>query len=284
MQPEPRVGRLSIISVAVAAVLIFGTVSARATTYYVSQSGNDSWTGTSDSEPWQTLTKASTITYGAGDQILLKCGDTWNEELHPLGSGTPSSPIVIGSYGAGDKPIIDRLDYNQDRVGVRLDDQGGYKIAGLEFNRCMTGIYAEYSDGCPTKESLQIEDCYFHDSLNYGHYEEYPDPRNIGLGVCLFSYEKDNRIVLNDITIKNCTFRRLASGVWTNSPGWTAGPSGTASPTISAGITMPGTAWPGQCSSAARIGSLKTANGVLSAEDLAAGMARRSTLRATATT
>jgi len=221
MQPEPRVGRLSIISVipvVVAAALIFGTVSARATTYYVSQSGDDSWTGTSDSEPWQTLTKASTITYGAGDQILLKCGDTWNEELHPGGSGTPSSPIVIGSYGTGNKPTIDRQDYNIDRVGVHLADQAGYKIAGIEFNRCMTGIYAEYSDGAPTKESLQIEDCYFHDSLKYDNYKDYPTPRNIGLGVCLFSHERDNNIVLNDITIKNCTFRRLASGVWTNSP------------------------------------------------------------------
>ncbi len=218
MQPEPRVGRLSIISVAVAAVLIFGTVSARATTYYVSQSGNDSWTGTSDSEPWQTLTKASTITYGAGDQILLKCGDTWNEELHPGGSGTPSSPIVIGSYGAGDKPIIDRLDYNQDRIGVHLADQAGYTIAGIEFNRCMTGIYAEYSDGAPTREFIRIEDCDFRDSLKYDHYETYPTPRNIGLGVCLFSHERGNNIVLTDITIKNCTFRRLASGVWTNNP------------------------------------------------------------------
>ena len=82
MQPEPRVGRLSIISVVVAAVLIFGTVSANATTYYVSQSsGNDSWTGQAPGPngtrgPWKTLAKASTIDYVVGDRILLKCGDT----------------------------------------------------------------------------------------------------------------------------------------------------------------------------------------------------------------
>ena len=81
----------------------------------------------------------------------------------------------------------------------------------------MTGIYGEYSDGCPTKRFIWIEDCYFHDSLLYQHYEDYPK-RKIGLGVCFFSHERDNRIVLADITIKNCVFRRLASGVWTNSP------------------------------------------------------------------
>jgi hypothetical protein len=280
MQPEPGVGKLSIISVVVAAVLIFGTAPARATTYYVSQSsGNDSWTGQSPSPngtrgPWKTLARAST-NYVAGDCILLKCGDTWNEEFHPKGSGTPSNPIVIGSYGEGGKPVIDRQDYTKDLMGIHLADQEGYKIVGIEFARCMTGIYAEYSDGSPTRKFIWIEDCYFHDSLKYGHYETYPSPRNIGLGICFFSYERENKIVLSDITIKNCVFRRLASGVWTNSPdnfnknasyiynfgnmtfedclfeevfsgngacaGLPAGPSGTASRTISAGVSGPGT-------------------------------------------
>jgi len=223
MQPEPGVRTRSVISVVVAAVLVFGTVSAKATTYYVSQSsGNDSWTGQAPGPngtrgPWKTLARASTH-YVAGDRILLKCGDTWNEALRPKGSGTPGNPIVIGSYGEGRKPLIDRQDYTEDRIGIHLTDQAGYKIVGIEFARCMTGIYAEYSDGAPTREFIWIEDCYFHDSLKYGHYETYPNPRNIGLGICFFSHERDNRIVLSDITIEHCVFRRLASGVWTNSP------------------------------------------------------------------
>ena len=223
MQPEPGVRKFSLISAVAAAALIFGAVSARAATYYVSQSsGNDRWTGQAASPegtsgPWKTLARASTD-YVAGDRILLKCGDTWNEELHPKGSGTPKDPITIGSYGEGRKPVIDRQDYRQDLIGIHLADQEGYKIVGIEFARCMTGIYAEYSAGSPTRTFLWIEDCYFHDSLTYGPYETYPTPRNIGLGVCLFSHERGNKIVLADITIRNCVFRRLASGVWTNSP------------------------------------------------------------------
>ncbi|MHC4252687.1 MAG: LamG-like jellyroll fold domain-containing protein, partial [Planctomycetota bacterium] len=194
----------------------------KATTFYVSQStGNDSWTGqaasrSGDRGPWKTLARAST-TYVPGDRILLKCGDTWNEELRPKGSGTPSKPITIGSYGKGKKPVIDRQDYRQDRSGIHLVDQGGFKIVGIEFNRCMTGIYGEYSDGCPTKRFIWVEDCYFHDALLYQHYEDYPR-RKIGLGICFFSHERDKKIVLADITIKNCVFRRLASAIWTNSP------------------------------------------------------------------
>lgn len=191
-------------------------------TFYVSQSlGNDSWSGKVPAPngadgPWKTLARAS-ADYIPGDRILLRRGDTWNEELRPRGEGTRRDLITIASYGEGHKPIIDRQDYTRDRIGIHLVDQGGYKILGIEFNRCMTGIYAEYSDGCPTRQYLWIEDCYFHDSLLYGHYEDYPR-RKIGLGVCLFSHERHNRLVLANVTVKNCVFRRLASGFWTNNP------------------------------------------------------------------
>ena len=94
-------GKWFVIGVVAAAILSLGAVSAKATTYYVSQSlGNDSWTGRAASPdgtsgPWKTLARASTE-YLPGDRILLKCGDTWNEEIHPKGSGTPKDPITIG--------------------------------------------------------------------------------------------------------------------------------------------------------------------------------------------
>ena len=205
---------------AAAVVLMLGTISAQAATYYVSQStGNDSANGQSAKTPWKTLAKASTVKLAAGDSILLKCGDTWNEDLRPQGSGTAAKPILIGSYGeGGKKPIIDRQDDKQDLYGIYLKDQEGFKIVGLEFNKCMTGIYAEYSDDCPTKKYIWIEDCYFHDSLTYGGYQTYPTPKNISLGICFFSYERDKKIVIQDIMIKKCVFRRLASAIWTNSP------------------------------------------------------------------
>ncbi len=205
-----------------AASLLCGGFTANAATYYVSQStGDDSLDGLAAAKagakgPWKTLTKAS-IEYKPGDSILLKKGDTWNEELTPKGSGTPEKPILISSYGQGNKPLIDREDFKQDRTGIRLDNKSGYKIVGIEFARCMTGIYAEYAKGAPTQKYLWIEDCYFRDSLLYGRYEDYPK-RKIGLGVCLFSWATDKKIVMQDIMVKNCVFRRLASGFWTNSP------------------------------------------------------------------
>ena len=207
----------------VPAVLWIAIAPAKAATYHVSQAtGNDTWTGTAEDPangtgPWKSLAKASTVSLSPGDRILLKCGDTWNEELQPKGNGTAENPILISSYGKGPKPVIDRQDDKQDRTGIRLSDQAGFKIAGLEFARCLTGVYADYSANRPTAKFLRIEDCYFHDSLLYQHYEDYPK-RKIGLGVCLFSNERANRIVLADVAVRNCVFRRLASGFWTNSP------------------------------------------------------------------
>jgi len=217
------VRRLRAFTLVLPVAVAMAATSASATTYYVSQSvGNDSWSGQAASPdgtdgPLKTLANASKIECAPGDRILLKCGDTWNEELCPQGNGTPDNPITIGSYGQGKKPVIDREDYKKDRIGIYLSDQEGFKIVGIEFNRCMTGICGEYSDECPTKRFLWIEDCYFHDSLLYQHYEDYPK-RKIGLGISLFSHELENKVVLRDITIKDCVFRRLASAVWTNSP------------------------------------------------------------------
>ncbi len=202
-----------------------GAVHRPPKTFYVSQSsGDDNLSGEAAatagrSGPWKTLAKVSAVSLVAGDRILLKSGDTWkNEELRPKGNGTAQNPVLIAAYGSGPKPVIDGEDYQLDRHGIRLDDQQGFKIVGLEFYRCMTGIYAEYSAGVATRSFIWIEDCYFHESLAYGGYQKYPSPKNIGLGICFFSHERDNRIVLKDIMIRNCVFRRLASAVWTNSP------------------------------------------------------------------
>jgi len=188
-------------------------------TYYVSQStGLDTNTGLTSGAPWKTLAHASAVTLNAGDAILLKCGDTWNEELQPKGSGSAGNPIYMGSYGSGNKPLIDRGDVAQQN-GIHLIDQEGYKIVGLEFSHCETGIFGEYHTGNPTRHFVWIEDCYFHDSLRYGHYENYYTAKNISVGVSFWSFESwSNNVSLQDITVKNCVFRRMASGIWTNSP------------------------------------------------------------------
>jgi len=82
------------------------TVSA--TDYYISASGNDANTGLTISTPWKTITKVNSAfaNMKPGDQILFNRGDTFYGSLVISKSGTSGSPITIGAYGAGEKPII----------------------------------------------------------------------------------------------------------------------------------------------------------------------------------
>lgn len=75
--------------------------------FYVSNSGSDSNDGLSTGAPFLTLGKVNTISMYPGDQVLLKRGGTWAENLTISGSGTVSQPITISTYDVGAAPIID---------------------------------------------------------------------------------------------------------------------------------------------------------------------------------
>ena len=75
-------------------------------TFYVSSStGNDNNPGTYQ-QPWKTLNKVSNTTLSAGETVLLKRNDVWEESLTLNGSGDLNNPITIGAYGSGNKPKI----------------------------------------------------------------------------------------------------------------------------------------------------------------------------------
>jgi parallel beta-helix repeat protein len=89
-------------------VIIFGlsNFSAYATTYYVSNAGNDSNSGITTALPWKTLAKVNSTTFKAGDQILFQNGSTFYGTLTVKNSGFAGSPIVYGAYGTGSNPMI----------------------------------------------------------------------------------------------------------------------------------------------------------------------------------
>jgi parallel beta-helix repeat protein len=91
--------------------LMVVSMTASATVYYVdSAAGKDTNSGTSSSAPWKTLAKVSSHSYSAGDQILLKSGSTWREQISVRSSGASGKPIVFGAYGSGSPPLINGAD------------------------------------------------------------------------------------------------------------------------------------------------------------------------------
>ena len=78
-------------------------VEAKATTYYVSNSGSDANPGTSSAQAWRTTARVSATTFRPGDRVLLAGGQTFRGGIWLRGAsrGTAAQPIVFRSYGTG---------------------------------------------------------------------------------------------------------------------------------------------------------------------------------------
>jgi len=77
-------------------------LSAFPTDYYVSPSGDDNSAGTA-LDPWRTIDRVNKNSYSAGDRIFFESGTIFTGTLTFTNSsaGTPSSPILVTSYGTG---------------------------------------------------------------------------------------------------------------------------------------------------------------------------------------
>ncbi len=121
MDQFPRQVR-SILTVVLTTVVLVTALSAGATDYFVSQSaGNDSWSGLLP-DPDPTMTDGPKQSLGAaagllnnvalpGDRVLLRRGDTWSGDISltlSSAAGTVTEPIVVGAYGSGASPTLDR--------------------------------------------------------------------------------------------------------------------------------------------------------------------------------
>jgi hypothetical protein len=94
-------------------VFLFVCFSSQAFTksYYLSSTGDDSRTSTeaqSQLTPWKSIQKLNTIysLLKPGDSVLFRRGDVFYGSINIDVSGTNTAPIVFGSYGNGEQPVI----------------------------------------------------------------------------------------------------------------------------------------------------------------------------------
>lgn len=84
-------------------------------TYYVAFSGSDTYTmvqAMNQNTPWKTINKVnqSFSAMSAGDRVLFNRGDIFSGATLTIGrSGISGSPMTIGSYGSGPKPVLTAL-------------------------------------------------------------------------------------------------------------------------------------------------------------------------------
>jgi len=101
---------------------------ARASDYYIdSVGGNDNNNGTSESTPWETLSKVSSTTFSAGDNIYFKRGSSYSGCATINGNGTAGNPITVGAYGNGNAPSFTNPSYSNNN-GNAMRIRGDYQI------------------------------------------------------------------------------------------------------------------------------------------------------------
>lgn len=205
---------------AAAGAAIPGSATAPGVTRYVSQSqGNDAWDGlaprrTASHGPWKTLARASETTFADGDQLLLKCGDVWNDGLDLKGHGSAANPAVIASYGAGPRPRIDRQDPSMagGKRCVTLDGNAhGWRLAGLELANGINGVMARIAEA--GHSYLRLERLYIHGCKHGGPFPHSDgDQNNQQIGILLTGP------ITGAATITGCTLEDNFVGITTSTP------------------------------------------------------------------
>ncbi|WP_184550482.1 right-handed parallel beta-helix repeat-containing protein [Mucilaginibacter sp. FT3.2] len=144
-------------------------------TYYVDPAGNDGNNGTSSASPWQTISKINAHTFLPGDQVLFKAGGTWTGNVAFLGSGSAGAPIVVNTYGTGNKPIINGGGLVNGSITLLLNNQSYWEINNLEItNTIATGLHYAVSgikvinSASTLANHIYVRNCYVHDVNSTG--------------------------------------------------------------------------------------------------------------------
>ena len=132
----------ALIAIAAVSMATAAPAQAAGSTYYVNNASgsgcNDSGSG-SITTPWCTFTPANALTFGAGDQLLLARGDTWNQQLTLHGSGTAASHAVLSAYGSGALPRILR-DGVSSEMAIDAENPSYFDYSNLELGDAGIGL------------------------------------------------------------------------------------------------------------------------------------------------
>ena len=180
-------------------------VFASGTAYYVdSVNGSDSNSGTSPENAWQSLARAS-VTYSAGDRILLKCGSVFDSAFDTRGSGTAEAPITVSSYGEGALPVI--VNNNPYPIFI-IHSASNWIIENIEFTAPEgTGAMYIVAHTDENVENITLRNCVFHDIA--------PDDETTGSAA--ISINTDGSAArIKHIHLDNLKFYNVSWGIHTN--------------------------------------------------------------------
>ncbi|MFC5665220.1 carbohydrate binding domain-containing protein [Kitasatospora misakiensis] len=202
--PVRRASRfLALLATVAGALLPAHAAVAAGSAHFVDCSAASNGNGTQAS-PWNSVTSVNNTVFGAGDSILFAAGTTCNGQLTPQGSGVSGSPVTIGSFGTGAKPVINAG--GATGAVIRLLNQQYWEIGGLELINSAAspdyrqGVFAENSSG-GVLHHIRVHDMFIHNISGWSAGEYVV---NAGVGI-----QTDHTTPVStwdDIVVENNTF------------------------------------------------------------------------------
>jgi len=168
------------------------------TTYYVDCQGSDSNDGLSPASAWATLTKADAGTLTPGDALLLKRGCTFTSMLTAKWNGTPASAILIGAYGSGSDPLIQRDAGGTATTLVGVEVSGSYQT----IEDIQTKVINPYlNTSCLQADGTGVPDGWYvgFDIGGTSNTLENLDASSASVGIALDDTAAHNRILSNHL-------------------------------------------------------------------------------------
>jgi hypothetical protein len=183
--------------------------------YVDSLRGNDMRSGYSPNTAGRSIDKVSRTVFHPGDKILFKSGSHWYGELALHGSGKPSHPITIDTYGDGPRPEI-----SGDGGGatVLLRNTQYWEIHRLSLSNAASatgirdGVLVETDMPGEVVHHVLLEDLSIHNVI--GRVGADIASKNTG-GIGFFAAGKERPARFDDIAVLHCTIENVdATGIW----------------------------------------------------------------------
>ncbi|WNC69133.1 Ig-like domain-containing protein [Thalassotalea nanhaiensis] len=130
MSPIINISKVSLLNTGFILALFSNSIFAA--DYYVNNSGDDSYDGSSHEQAFQTLSKINSLSLQAGDNVFLAAGQTFNGYLKvAYASGTAESPITISNYGEDTQRAI--IDATGELAGIEFLNARHINVSNIEI-------------------------------------------------------------------------------------------------------------------------------------------------------
>lgn len=194
--------------------------------YFIdSNDGNDSNSGSSPEKPWKSFDNLKQITLEPGNTVNLKKGSVWNDVFQFKGSGDSANPIMIKSYGEGDKP---KIAAQGKPYALLIKNQEYIEVSDLEITNLgdshennRKGIYVEARDFGVVNhlhfKNLEIHDVNgLHGGLPDGNFN---DNKSSG-GIVSVILGNNVETYFNDFLVENCHIHDVSQTGIYNTSSW----------------------------------------------------------------